>query len=119
METVVRLMLIFARLPKPTPNERIYDEFGRFVARCDLVYEACMVIVEYDGMWHRKSRTQRLADRRRIAALEALGWSVIVLTAEDMVDKRAIVRRVYRELVKNGYEGPGPHLNIMWQKWFS
>lgn len=119
METLVRLMLIFARLPKPAPNKRIYDEFGRFVARCDLVYEAYQVIVEYDGMWHRKSRRKRRADRGRIAALEALGWTVIVLTAEDMGETRAIVRRVYRELVKNGYDGPSPHLNIMWQKWFS
>lgn len=118
METVVRLMLVFARLPKPTPNKYIYDEFGRFVARCDLVFETQRVIVEYDGLWHRKSRAQRQRDRHRIAALERLGWTVVVLTAEDMVETRAIVRRVYRELVKNGYEGPGPRLNIMWQKWF-
>jgi len=118
METVIRLMFVFARLPKPKTNLRIYDEHGWFVARCDLVFEAQRVIVEYDGMWHREGRAQRREDRRRIARLEALGWTVIVLTADDMVDSRAIVRRVHRELVKNGYTGPDPHLNIMWQKWF-
>ena len=118
METVVRLMLVFARLPKPTPNKHIYDARGRFVARCDLVFEVQRVIVEYDGLWHRKEQSQRRKDRRRIAALEALGYTVIVLTAEDQVDNRAVVLRVYRELVKNGYDGPEPQFNIMWHKWF-
>ena len=118
METLVRLMLVVARLPKPTPNKCIYDARGRFAARCDLVFEARQVIVEYDGLWHRKDKAQRRKDRRRIAALEALGYTVIVLTTEDQVDNRAIVWRVYRELAKNGYNGPEPHFNIMWQKWF-
>lgn len=119
METVVRLMLVFARLPEPACNPDINDQLGRFVARCDLVYERYRVIVEYDGMWHRKTPEQRRKDRRRIAALEALGWTVIVITAEDFVAPRAIVHRVHRELVRNGYDGMEPHFNIMWDKAFA
>ncbi|MGH3359975.1 MAG: DUF559 domain-containing protein, partial [Nocardioidaceae bacterium] len=119
METLVRLMLVCARLPEPACNREIRDAIGRFVARCDLVYERYRVIVEYDGMWHRTGRAQRLKDRRRIAALEALGWTVIVITAEDLADKQAVVRRVHRALVANGYDGHPPHFNAMWTKWFA
>ena len=117
METVVRLMLVLARLPRPECNPEIWHG-ARFVARCDLVFRAHKVIVEYDGEWHERSRKQRERDRTRREQLEALGWTVIVVLVEDLKDKREIVRRVHRALVANGYEGPKPIFNIMWQGWF-
>lgn len=118
METLLRLMLVCARLPEPACNATICDDAGRFVARCDLVLARYRVIVEYDGYWHRKTREQRVADRRRVAELEALGWTVLVVTAEDMVRKQAVVARVHRALVAGGYTGPEPIFNAMWAKWF-
>ncbi|UYM04900.1 DUF559 domain-containing protein [Solicola gregarius] len=117
METVVRLMLVLARLPMPECNPEIWHA-GRFVARCDLVFRAYKVIVEYDGEWHERSRKQRQRDIERREALEALGWTVIVVVVEDLKDKREIVRRVHRAIVAHGYAGPKPVFNIMWQGWF-
>ncbi|MFD1825580.1 MULTISPECIES: DUF559 domain-containing protein [Mumia] len=118
METLVRLMLVFARLPEPNPNPDILDNLGRFVARCDLVYWDYRVIVEYDGAWHERSKKQRARDRTRREALERLGWTVIVVLEDDLTNKKAIVWRVYGALRDNGYEGPRPHFNAMWTRWF-
>ncbi|MGH3359585.1 MAG: DUF559 domain-containing protein [Nocardioidaceae bacterium] len=118
METLVRLSLVFARLPRPECNAEIHRE-GVFVARCDLVFRAYKVIVEYDGEWHERSRRQRQRDRARLEDLEALGWTVIVVTVEDLKKKRNIVHRVHRALVAHGYTGADPHFNAMWTKWFA
>ncbi|MFD1826461.1 DUF559 domain-containing protein [Mumia zhuanghuii] len=119
METVVRLALIFARLPVPETNRTIYDERGRFVARCDLVYWTHKVVVEYDGEWHERSREQRAHDRTRRERLEKLGWTVVVVLVEDLKDKQAIVWRVYGALRDAGYDGARPHFNVMWMRWFA
>lgn len=118
METLVRLMLIFARMPTPECNPKLYRN-GRFMARCDLVYRAYKVVVEYDGEWHERSRKQRARDRTRREELERMGWTVIVVLVEDLKDKRAIVHRVHDALVAHGYDGPTPHFNAMWTKWFA
>ncbi|WP_262850749.1 DUF559 domain-containing protein [Mumia quercus] len=119
METLVRLALVFARLPEPDTNREILDADGRFVARCDLVYWKHRVIVEYDGAWHERSKKQRARDRTRREALERLGWTVIVVLEDDLPNKRAIVWRVYQALRDNGYDGPRPHVNAMWTRWFA
>jgi hypothetical protein len=119
METLVRLALVFARLPEPEPNPDVLDAVGRFVARCDLVYWEYRVVVEYDGAWHERSKKQRARDRTRREALERLGWTVIVVLEDDLPNKRAIVWRVYLALRDNGYDGPSPHFNAMWTRWFA
>ncbi|KAA1422417.1 DUF559 domain-containing protein [Mumia zhuanghuii] len=119
METLVRLVLVFARLPEPDPNPDVLDAAGRFVARCDLVYWKYRVIVEYDGAWHERSKKQRARDRTRREALERLGWTIIVILDDDLANKKAIVWRVYGALRDNGYDGPRPHFNAMWTRWFA
>ena len=52
-------------------------------------------------------------------ALEALGWRVIVITAEGMRQPYEVVWRVYRALRDRGYDGPPPHFNDMWNYWFA
>ncbi|MGH3424266.1 MAG: DUF559 domain-containing protein [Nocardioidaceae bacterium] len=118
METLVRLMIVFARLPEPETNLDIQDATGRFVARGDMPYFDYKVLVEYDGVWHERDPWQRQRDRERREDLDALGWTVIVILAEDLKDKREIVWRVYRALTANGYVGREPHFNAIWTKWF-
>lgn len=118
METLVRLMIIFARLPEPEPNPDIFDLRGNFVARGDLVYFEWKVLVEYDGWQHERDPKQRQRDRERREALEALGWRVIVVTSEDLRNKREVVRRVHRAIEARGYEGASPVFNDSWDRWF-
>ncbi len=42
-----------------------------------------MVAVEYDGDHHRKDRRQYVKDIARLRMLEALGWRIIRVIAED------------------------------------
>jgi hypothetical protein len=80
METRVRLLLIFAGLPRPEAQLVVLDRDGEFVARADLGYRDARLLIEYDGAWHWQ---QRAADERRREALRDLGWKVLVVTSED------------------------------------
>lgn len=117
-ETLIRLMLVFARLPEPECNKGIFDQNGRFLARGDLIYFDWKVLVEYDGWQHERDAKQRQRDRERREQLEAKGWRVIVITSEDLKRKKEIPWRVYGALRDHGYEGAPPHTNAMWSKWF-
>lgn len=116
-ETVLRLMIVFARLPEPSPNVALGDEW-EFVGRPDLVYLKYRVIVEYDGRYHFEDPGQRERDLERREALEALGWRVIVVTAKGMRRPQEVVWRIYRALRDRGYQGAPPIFNSMWSSWF-
>lgn len=119
METLIRLMIVFSRLPEPKCNKKILDASGRSLARGDLIYFRWKVLVEYDGIHHERDPRQRQKDRERRETLEANGWRVIVITAEDLRDKGKIVWRVFVALKARGYAGAPPHTNAMWTKWFA
>lgn len=118
METLVRLMIVFARLPCPEPNVRIVDADGRFVARVDLLCAAFQVVVEYDGWQHERDSHQRQRDRERREELEALGYRLIVITDADLRTPAQVPWRVHAALVARGYSGPSPAMNTMWHRWF-
>lgn len=118
METLVRLVLILARLPEPATNVDIVDEDGRFVARGDMSYLRYKVLVEYDGRHHERDARQRQYDHLRLERLQHAGWIVVVITAEDLRDKRRIAWRVFDALRVRGYAGRPPHFNAMWTRWF-
>lgn len=118
METTLRLMIVFARLPEPRCNLTIRDAKGRFVARGDLVYGTYKVLVEYDGWHHERDGRQCRRDLIRRELLEAAGWRVIVVTSEDMRTPEHVVRRVHAALTARGYAGRAPHFSVMWSRWF-
>lgn len=118
METFVRLMLVFARLPEPILNQNIRNAHGDFLARGDLVYSRYLVLVEYDGWQHERDAQQRQHDIGRRERLEQAGWRVIVVTVADLNKPHSIVRRVHSALVERGYDGPEPAFSVMWLKWF-
>ena len=119
METLVRLLLVFARLPCPQPNQWIVDASGRRVARADLLYEHYKVIVEYDGWHHERDGKQRQRDRKRREVLEGLGYRLIVVTNEDLRTPQSISWRVYDALQAHGYNGPRPTTSEVWRGWFT
>jgi hypothetical protein len=55
----------------------------RPVAFLDMGWRDYMVAVEYDGDHHRKNRNQYVKDIARLRMLEAMGWIVIRVIAED------------------------------------
>ncbi|MEV7397578.1 DUF559 domain-containing protein [Aeromicrobium sp. NPDC092404] len=119
METLVRLMLVFARLPCPEPNVWIVDDAGRRVARADLLFARQQVVVEYDGWQHERSSAQRQRDRERREVLEALGYRLIVVTDADLRTPRSIPWRVHAALAARGYDGPRPVTSEVWHRWFT
>jgi Protein of unknown function (DUF559) len=117
-ETILRLMIVFSRLPEPEPNVTLGDEYEP-VGRPDLIYRRYRVLVEYDGLYHFRDRAQQNRDLQRRERLEALGWRVIVVTAEGMRQPHEVVWRVYRALRDRGYQGRPPLFNDMWNSWFA
>lgn len=118
-ETIVRLLIVLARLPCPLSNRWIIDDDGRRVARVDMLYAAYKVIVEYDGWQHERDSPQRQRDRERREQLEALGYRLIVVTDADLRTPASIPWRVHDALVARGYTGSKPTTSVMWQRWFA
>jgi very-short-patch-repair endonuclease len=84
MESRLRLLLVLAGFTGLEPQFVVRDGCGHFVGRVDLAFPALRVAVEYDGAWHWK---QRRADDRRRDKLRALGWTVLVFSAEEYYGK--------------------------------
>lgn len=119
MESLVRLMIVAARLPEPECNVEVFDADGRFVARVDLAYRAWRVAIEYDGRWHERTDAQRRRDRDRRERLERLGWTMVVIYDRDLDQPQTIPSRVYEALRDQGYLGQTPTMSAMWFRWFS
>ena len=116
-ETLLRLMLVFARLPEPELNLPLWQG-EQFIARPDLLYPAYRVVIEYDGRHHVDDRAQYERDIARREALERAGWRVIVVTAAAMHRPEQVVWRVYRALRERGYSGRPPVFSDVWRRWF-
>lgn len=98
-ETWLRLLLIDAGLPAPETQIPV-NENWRTVGVLDMGWESYKVGAEYDGDQHRSDRRQYARDQWRIRRLEALGWIVIRVIAEDKPGD--VARRVRDALVGRG-----------------
>jgi very-short-patch-repair endonuclease len=92
-ESRLRVELVRAGLPRPVSQFEVWRG-GRFVARLDLAYPDRRVAVEYDGDHHRRDPRQWRRDIERRERLEAMGWRVIVVTANDLRRPDRVVQRV-------------------------
>jgi hypothetical protein len=99
-ESLTRLMLIRAGLPRPETQIRVVDEFGRLVAFLDMGWPELRVAVEYDGAQHWTDARQRRRDIERWAELEALGWIVIRVSSDMLRTPAAVVHRVNKALAR-------------------
>lgn len=83
-ESWLRLTVHDAGLPAPDLQWSIIED-GIEIWRLDLAYPSHKVAVEYDGEeFHRRTRTQISRDRERRRWLCEHGWTVIVVTKEDL-----------------------------------
>lgn len=90
-ESQVRVHLVLDGLC-PEVQYRIYHR-GRLIARADLAFPECRLIVEYDGVWH-GAPLQVGQDRDRLNRLHAAGWSVVFVTAAHLHEPRRLVYTV-------------------------
>jgi REase_MTES_1575 len=102
-ETVARLALIDAGLPAPRTQFEVFNEYGLFVARVDMVYEDAKVGIEYDGPQHWTDPAVRQRDIDKQVELDGLGWNVIRVSRDLLRHRRSTyVHRVATALRERG-----------------
>lgn len=99
-ESSLRLWLLDAGLPQPETQIPVLHGSTAPVAFLDMGWRDFKVAAEYDGDHHRKSRRQYVKDIARLRMLEALGWIVIRVIAEDK--PRDVIARVEAALIARG-----------------
>ncbi|KUH82795.1 MULTISPECIES: DUF559 domain-containing protein [unclassified Mycobacterium] len=98
-ESRIRLWLHDAGLPRPETQIPVIVGH-RPQAWLDMGWREYKVAVEYDGDHHRKNRRQYVKDIARLRMLEALGWIVIRVIAEDKPED--VIARVEAALIGRG-----------------
>jgi very-short-patch-repair endonuclease len=82
-ERITERLLSQVDLGPMTRQFEVRNSAGEFVGRLDLALVDCRVGIEYHSdQWHHGPRRGR-GDRRRDAALAAVGWQVLYLDATD------------------------------------
>jgi very-short-patch-repair endonuclease len=88
-----------AGLPEPLVNEDV-DAPDRGPCEADFHWPAHRVIVETDGYETHGTRAAFRDDRRRDAALQAVGWRVVRFAWEDVAYDPATVRRRLESMLR-------------------
>jgi hypothetical protein len=94
-ESRVRVALALAGLA-PEPQYEVWSG-GRFIARVDFGWPAHLLALEYEGA-HHFDGVQIARDDARLERLVAAGWRVLRISAADLHDLDAVVRRVQAAL---------------------
>lgn len=92
-ETRLRLLIVRAGLPVPTPQLEIVNEYGAKVATADLGYEKQKVAIFYDSELHRRKHSWEY-DAWANAELAELGWTVIRVTAQMLRNPLVVLRQI-------------------------
>lgn len=85
-ETLTRLFLLAAGLPRPDTQIPVRDASGRVRYRLDLGWPERMVAVEYDGEHHWTGHAQRARDIERWEFLAEQGWTIIRVSWAQLRD---------------------------------
>jgi hypothetical protein len=105
-ETLLRLLLLRAGLPKPSLNVAVTAPNGRVLGRGDMVYERWHTVVEYDGDQHRTSTRQYDRDIHRLDSFRDARWKVVQVRSRGLFVNRAeTVARVEAALRSGGWPG--------------
>lgn len=98
-----RLLLHRAGFREPELNIDILSSRGVFIARGDIVYRWCKLLVEYDGSQHATDRGQYVRDVERGENLERAGWRTVRVLKEHMRAPDVVVARVAKVLRARGW----------------
>jgi len=98
-ESKLRLILIRGGMPEPEINHELVDtETGKHV-RPDFRFPKFKLILEYQGDYHR-TKSQWRKDMTRRSRLEAQGWYVMELNADDLRDPEELLARIRSVLAR-------------------
>jgi hypothetical protein len=116
-ESETKAVLRFAGLPDPEVNTSVPVGTGSTVIG-DLVYRDYGMLVEYEGTQHQEDRAQYRRDLDRYELLRDHSQRYVQVTHEHLHSPRLAVGRVYRGLLKSGYDGPPPTFADQWRLLF-
>jgi hypothetical protein len=105
-ESTFRLRFARAGFPDSEPNAEIYDSFGLFIAKPDLLFRKHKMAFDYEGDHHRTDRIQWQRDIQRVPRLEDEGWHHTRLSALDLAHPAEVLNRIRRQLIRRGWR-PG------------
>ncbi|OCB53683.1 hypothetical protein A5722_23590 [Mycobacterium vulneris] len=100
-ETWLRLQLTDAGMPPDETQIMVIEGRGRIVGILDMGWERFKVGVNYDGIFHQSDRKRYVQDQKTLRKLEAMGWIVIRVIAEDNIAE--VIARVERALRGRGW----------------
>lgn len=82
-ETRMRLYIVASGLPEPVIRHRVVHQ-GEYIGVPDLAYPELRVAIEYEGLEHQQNRATYLSDIGRREAFARAGWTVVIVTKEDL-----------------------------------
>jgi hypothetical protein len=101
-ESVLRVTLELAGIRGLIPNAVVTADDGRFLGRVDLALPDLRVAIEYEGDYHRTEAGRWRKDMTRVSRLEAAGWYVVRVNADDLKHPEELVSRVLTVLARRG-----------------
>ncbi len=90
-ESVTRVLLVSAGLPRPRSQYTVRTRDRQWIGRVDFAWPELKVVLECDGYEHHSSHAAFIKDRRRWSALVRAGWKVAVVSWRDVIDDPAYV----------------------------
>lgn len=96
-ESALRLRWHEAGLPAPMCQVPVRDDAGAERYRGDLGLPQLRLLAEYDGAEHHSSPAARDHDDRRRDWMRSRGWTVVVLTRDDVFGSRPRAGELLRE----------------------
>ncbi len=102
-ESILRVILSEAGLPRMDINVDVFDSAGAFVARPDVRFPDYRLVVEYEGDGHRTDRSQWRKDFGRTAGMQVLGEEVLRVGADDIANEKLLIRRIRTLLIQRGW----------------
>jgi len=100
LESLCRLLLVLAGLPAPVTQLEVRDEDGTLVGMVDFGWPEARLLLETEGFaWHRERADYR-KDRERANAYARLGWTLLRVTWEDVVNRPEHVVELVRSMLR-------------------
>lgn len=97
-ESELRVILALGGLPPPRINYEVVQTERGHDARVDFAYDDLKFAIEYQGDYHR-SKGQWRKDMTRRGRLEAQGWYVMEVNADDLRDPGELTARIHTVMV--------------------